>query len=246
MARKVIIFGATGSTGRCLAHAGVVRGLQVTAFVRDPAKLAAIFPNEFLSKIRVVRGDALDEQAVADAMAGQEAAVNAAQHPTDPEIFQTICRNIVGQAELRLAPPRRLWLFGGLPGLDVPHTKRMGATLPGMPMMLRSHKINFDFLKESSLDWSFMCPGPMTFDPGWRFGDRLRITTETMPYDPPTWTRWLPSLAHPFIMLRRLPTVTVSYQDVADLVMDNLDPSGPFSRRRVGAAPPKNLTNRDV
>jgi putative NADH-flavin reductase len=235
---KVIVFGATGNTGRCLTRAGVALGHDVTIFVRDISKLKLIFDEDLLSRVRICEGDALDEWAVAQAMTGQNAAVNAAQHRTNPEVFMAICLNIVTQAEHRLLAPRRLWLFGGLPGLDVPHTKIIGSDLPGLPPILRSHKANYELLKKSSLDWSFMCPGPMTFDPDRNFGERLRITTEVMPYRVGSWTGHLPRLAHPFIMMRHLNEVTVSYDDVANLVMSNLAPNGPFSKKRVGVGAP--------
>ncbi len=218
---------------------GLRYGHQVSAFVRDRAKLNDIFAPEILEMIRICEGDALDEDAVGQAMEGQEACVNVAQHPADPAIFEAICQNIISQAEVKLDLPRRLWLFGGLPGLDVPHTKTMGADLPGMSPILRSHKVNFERLRASGLNWSFMCPGPMTFAPERRFGDQLRVTTEEMPYTVGAWTRWLPRLAHSLIMLRHLPEVTVSYEDVADLVIAHLEPEGPYSFKRVGVAAPK-------
>ncbi len=239
MSTKVVIFGATGSTGRCLVVAGLRQGHEVTAFVRDIGKLRTIFNEDTLSRIRVCEGDALDEWAVGRAMSGQNAAVNAAQHPTVPDIFERICRNIIQQAERTLETPRRLWLFGGLPGLDVPHTKTMGCDLPGMSPILRSHKVNYERLKASTLDWSFMCPGPMTFEPERYFGERLRVTTEVMPYSVGSWTKWLPKLFHSFIMFRHLNEATVAYEDVAELVMANLEPNGPYSRRRVGVGAPE-------
>jgi len=239
MSTKVVIFGAAGSTGRCLVVAGLRQGHEVTAFVRDIGKLRIIFNEAVLSRIRVCEGDALDEWAVGWAMSGQNAAVNAAAHLTVPDIFEGICRNIVRQAERNLEPPRRLWLFGGLPGLDVPHTKTIGSDLPGMSPILRSHKANYERLKASTLDWSFMCPGPMTFEPERYFGARLRVTTEVMPYSIAPWTKWLPRLFHPFIMLRHLNEASASYEDVAELVMDNLEANGPYSYRRVGVGPPQ-------
>lgn len=235
---KVIVFGATGNTGRCLVRAGVSHGHEVTAFVRDIAKLRAVFDDDLISRMRVCEGDALDEWVVGRAIVGHNAVVNAAQHPSVPEVFESICRNIVTQAEKQLLQPRRLWLFGGLPGLDVPHTTTIGASLPGMAPILRSHRVNYELLKQSTLDWSFICPGPMTFAPERVFGDRLRVVTEVMPYKISAWTRWLPKVVHPFIVLRHLDEVTVSYEDVAELVMSNLAPNGPYSQKRVGVGAP--------
>lgn len=39
---KLLVFGATGGTGRELVEQALAHGYEVTAFVRDPAKLGDI------------------------------------------------------------------------------------------------------------------------------------------------------------------------------------------------------------
>lgn len=233
---NVIVFGAGGNTGRCLVRAGVHLGHRVTAFVRNEDQLHLAVGERLFVRLRVIVGDALDPHAVGEAITGHDAVVNAAQHPSDPEIFEAICRTVAGEAQEHLPAPGRLWQFGGLPGLDVPHTKIIGSDLPGMRPILRSHKANYELLKKSNLDWSFICPGPMFFSGDPRPAAALRITTEVMPYEIAAWTRRLPRLAHPFIMLRRLERMVVSYEDAAHLVMSNLAPNSPYSKKRVALA----------
>ena len=67
---KVVVFGATGRTGRLLVEGALARGHDVTAFVRAPDKLGAL-----RDRVRVVQGDVLDGGAVSDAVDGQEAAL---------------------------------------------------------------------------------------------------------------------------------------------------------------------------
>lgn len=74
---KVIIFGATGKAGRCLVEAAINCNYQVTAFVRSKAKLLAIL-GEKATNIKIIEGNALDENAVAKAIQGHHALVNAA------------------------------------------------------------------------------------------------------------------------------------------------------------------------
>ncbi len=64
---KVIVFGATGPTGRRAVDEALARGHEVTAFVRDPSKL----PTKH-ERLRVVQGDALDPASVEHALPGQE------------------------------------------------------------------------------------------------------------------------------------------------------------------------------
>jgi putative NADH-flavin reductase len=67
---KVVIFGATGRTGRLLVEGALGRGHAVTALVRAPDRLGAL-----RDSVHVVQGDVLDGGAVSDAVDGQEAAL---------------------------------------------------------------------------------------------------------------------------------------------------------------------------
>lgn len=69
--KKVIVFGATGNTGLCCTQAALKLEYEVTAFVRDPARL----PEELSSKVTVKTGDVLDSKAVDEAVQGQDAVV---------------------------------------------------------------------------------------------------------------------------------------------------------------------------
>lgn len=68
---KLLVFGATGGTGRALLDQGLAQGHEVTAFVRNPAALA---PRAGLT---IVQGDVTDAAAVSRAVAGQEAVLSA-------------------------------------------------------------------------------------------------------------------------------------------------------------------------
>lgn len=67
--------GATGGTGRELVARALERGYEVTAFVRDPSKLAIEHP-----RLRLAVGDVLDYPAVEAALRGQQAVVSALGH----------------------------------------------------------------------------------------------------------------------------------------------------------------------
>ncbi len=69
---KIVIFGATGGTGRELVGQGLALGHEVSAFARRPEKLGAL-----VGRVRVIRGDALDPAAVGSVVAGQEAVLSA-------------------------------------------------------------------------------------------------------------------------------------------------------------------------
>jgi len=72
---RVLIVGATGGTGRRLLAQALERGLEVTALVRNPAKLPLSHP-----RLRVIQGDVLDPDAVDKAARGQDAVLSALGH----------------------------------------------------------------------------------------------------------------------------------------------------------------------
>lgn len=68
---KIVIFGATGMTGLCVVDAGLKRGLNIRALVRDPSKV----PQELDGKIEVIKGDVTNEDDVKRAVEGQDAVI---------------------------------------------------------------------------------------------------------------------------------------------------------------------------
>lgn len=69
---KMIVFGATGPTGREVVKQGLELGRDVTAFVRDPSALDLEDTH-----LLVVKGDVMDPDTVIPALAGQDAVVSA-------------------------------------------------------------------------------------------------------------------------------------------------------------------------
>jgi putative NADH-flavin reductase len=233
--KKIIIFGATGNVGRALVQAGLRHRYQISVFVRNEAKLRDIFGGVVPVEIGLYVGDALDPAAVADAIHGHEGLVTAVGG-NDSRIFHRTCKNIVTGAEKQLIQARRIWVMGGLPGLDVPHTNIMGTDLPFMPSLFRTHRLNYDILKKTDLDWSFVCPGPMFFSGQPGNADELRVTIDEMPYSVAPWTQFLPRIAHPFIMMAHLNGIAIPYEDLADFIMVNFTANNPYSKKRIGLA----------
>jgi len=71
-AMNVIIFGATGGTGRALVEQALQHGHAVTAFARNPAKISATHQN-----LRIAKGNILDYDTVKAALHNQDAALSA-------------------------------------------------------------------------------------------------------------------------------------------------------------------------
>lgn len=69
---KLVIFGATGGTGRALVEQALKQGHVVTAFARNPAKVLSASGN-----LKVVKGDILNFESVETAIEGQDAVLSA-------------------------------------------------------------------------------------------------------------------------------------------------------------------------
>ena len=69
---NILIFGATGGSGRALVAQALEQGHLVTAFARDPAKVRTTHQN-----LRIAQGNILDYDSVKAALQNQDAALSA-------------------------------------------------------------------------------------------------------------------------------------------------------------------------
>jgi uncharacterized protein YbjT (DUF2867 family) len=67
---NIVVFGATGSTGRLVVEAALSAGHLVTAFVREPKRMSLTHPH-----LRIVKGDVMDPVSVAPAVQGSDAII---------------------------------------------------------------------------------------------------------------------------------------------------------------------------
>jgi putative NADH-flavin reductase len=75
---RITIFGATGGTGTCLAEQALAAGHEVTAVVRDPARLTVRPPKPPADvRLRVITANPLDPAAIIPAVAGADAVLTA-------------------------------------------------------------------------------------------------------------------------------------------------------------------------
>lgn len=78
---KLLIFGATGGTGKKLIEQALAQGHQVTAFVRNANKLRLID-----SSLTIVEGELFDYQQIRKAMEGQDAVISTLGNKTSAAI----------------------------------------------------------------------------------------------------------------------------------------------------------------
>lgn len=164
---QVVVFGATGGTGRELVKQALGHGHSVRAFVRDPERLKVIH-----HRLEVVTGDALDAKAVAAAVEGQDAVLSAlGTNERKPNtILSDAIRNLLAAMEAH--GPRRL-LF--VSSLGVGETKgQLGpiynyVLLPTLLKHIFADKETAESLiRDSALEWTIARPGRLTN--GWLTG----------------------------------------------------------------------------
>ena len=245
---RLFLLGATGNSGRRILRFALERGHQVTAFVRNQNKLVEIFEGTLPHSLHVIVGDIDDSAKLAGAMTGHDVVINAAGYVTEGATFTRLVQTAIDAASAALGEGGRFWQFGGAAVLDIPGAGMKGVDLPMVPKVYEAHRTNLIALERSRLDWSMLCPGPMIEAPDGKPTPGLRVSADQWPMARPAYTRLMPQVTLALAFKQAVPELTVSYEDAATIILDNLAKNGPFSRRRVGLALPAGMRNvkRDV
>lgn len=233
---KILILGATGSLGRHVTQQAVSANHEVSALVRTPSRL----PAELREKVAVHQAD-LAKTPVSDLSTlfrNHEVVISTAGLVTEGQIFVDLMDRIVTGLE-SLPPQDRpvCWFMAGAALLDLDDRGRRGVDLPRVGSTYWPHRANFDRIRQTTLDWRILCPGPMVEQPPLGLA-QMRVSLDRLPVQVPSFTRSLPgALVLPFFV-QRVPEMIVSYADAAALMLANLTPNGEMSRHRVGLALP--------
>jgi uncharacterized protein YbjT (DUF2867 family) len=165
--RRIMVFGATGKTGTQIVRQALEAGHNVTAFVRNPTRLAISDP-----KLRVVTGDVLDAASVERGFAGGCDAVISALGVFHREPRTELSR---GTANVICAMQqhgiRRLVVVSSLGAGD---SKGQGSLLARvLQSFLLKHVLADKDRQEaeimaSGLDWTILRPPQLTDEPGIR------------------------------------------------------------------------------
>jgi putative NADH-flavin reductase len=236
---RLIILGATGSLGRHVLRQSLAAGHEVTVFVRTPSKL----PPETRERVAVHTGD-LSAPVPLDLIRGQEALVNCAGHVADGDAFVGLVdRLVTGVDSLPAADQPVCWFLAGAALLDIGSSGRRGVELPKLKSTYWPHRVNFERLNRSRLDWRLLCPGPMVDEPAIGL-DRLRISVDTLPVQVPAYALAFPGPLFLPVFASLVPQMIVPYADAAALILANLDRGNAVSRHRVGLALPVGMRGR--
>ncbi len=145
---KIAIIGATGRAGSQLLEEALRRGHTVTALARNTGTLAA------RPGVTVKQVDALDANALQQAVSGNDVVISAAHFATLP------ASAVIGP--VKNAGVKRLLVVGGAGSLLLPDGSRV-IDSPGFPAEYKAEaSAGAEFLdalrQEKELDWTFLSP----------------------------------------------------------------------------------------
>jgi hypothetical protein len=135
------------------------------------------------------------------------------------------------------------WFLAGAALLDIDASGRRGVHLPKLKSTYWPHRINFERLGRSQLDWRLLCPGPMVEAPALG-AERLRTSLDRLPVEVPAFARALPGALLLPVFASLIPQMIVPYADAAALMLANHHRGGAMARRRVGLALPAGMRGR--
>ncbi|PJN55175.1 hypothetical protein PAEVO_18960 [Paenibacillus sp. GM2FR] len=239
---KIIVFGATGNTGKRVLVQGIKMGHEMTAYVRNAEKLYDQLGKHSAKHVKVIVDDMMDPVSIGEALAHQNAAIIAAGHAGQGEEFVRIVDTIISQCELEPSFSGRVWMMGGAGLLDIPYTDLIGNHLPGFPPEYKNHNRNYERLQQTGLDWSVMCPGTMMDSSEHSEPVHLHVTTETLPVPIPEAIKEYSEADIAGHLFNRFQELNVTYDDVARCMLDHIELGGAFKRKRVGLAYQNNIT----
>ncbi|HTQ73027.1 MAG TPA: SDR family oxidoreductase [Burkholderiales bacterium] len=173
---NILVFGATGPTGRQLIKQALTRGHRVTAFARRPEALLD-------QRLHVVTGDVLrDEAKIDEAMHGQDAVVSALGRRASFSSDRLISRAMKSiAAAMQRAGVRRIVLMSAF---GVGESARDAPLVPRIMYCVLLRDIFADKLaaeeqlRSTGLDWMIVYPVLLTDGPltgRYRVGERLEL-----------------------------------------------------------------------
>ena len=159
---KLIIFGATGGTGRQCVDQALAQGHQVTAFVRQPAALAVQHPD-----LTIIQGDITDQDAVQRAIPGHDVVISALGTRGGPAVLPEGTRNIL-EAMASHGVRRSLWVSSFGAGDSLQQMGWLSQTLIVKGLLrqaIQEKNAQEQIILASGGDWIIARPGGLTDGP---------------------------------------------------------------------------------
>ena len=158
---KILIFGASGATGKELVNQALTYGHSVTAFVRDPSKL-----NIKNNTLRVFQGDVKDYMAVENAIKGHDAVISAlgVSKPLkkDPVVIEGVRNILLAMEKLNVARFVYLSFLAVGPGRKDAGFLIRNVISRIVHNEIEDHQEKEAIIKASKLEWTIIHPPKLT------------------------------------------------------------------------------------
>ncbi|WP_326807762.1 NAD(P)H-binding protein [Streptomyces sp. NBC_01186] len=165
---RLTVFGATGGAGREVVRQAVEAGHEVTAVVRDPARLPV--RNDLL---RVVTADVRDDEALRPLVAGADAGLSALGSPTNKGVGIASAGTRAILRALQKAGVERYLAVSAAPVGEQPEEESPLFRVVGTPLVRRVFKAVYadlalmeEEIRGSGLKWTLLRPPQLTDKPG--------------------------------------------------------------------------------
>jgi putative NADH-flavin reductase len=173
---KLLVFGASGKTGREVVRQALARGYTVTAFVRETARLPLAHGN-----LRLIAGEITNRAAIARAVAGHTAVISAlgVGRPLKHDAMVIDGIRAIARAAEQASVERLVYLsfIGVHESRDAAGfvLKRLAATL--LRHEVADHEVKEAAIVESFVDWTIVRPPKLTngrLTAAYRVGEDIR------------------------------------------------------------------------
>jgi uncharacterized protein YbjT (DUF2867 family) len=173
---RLLVFGASGKTGREVVRQALARGFIVTAFVRDTARLQLAHGN-----LRLVKGELSDPKAIAKAIAGHTGVISTLGVGTplthDPVVIDGI--RTIARASEHASVERLVYMsfIGVHDSRDAAGflLKRLAATV--LRQEVADHELKEAAVSDCFVDWTIVRPPKLTngrLTAAYRVGEDIR------------------------------------------------------------------------
>jgi putative NADH-flavin reductase len=172
---KIIVFGASGRTGRELVKQGLDLGHEVTAFVRNPAKLNIAHKN-----LNVIQGDVINYRDVDNAVKRNDAVISALGASSPFRYDQSIVDGLVNIIQALHANNISRLIYMSFVGVKQSRNQAGFVIKYIAPKLLATeiagHEAREHLIRKSELNWTIVRPPTLTNGKGiglYRAGEKL-------------------------------------------------------------------------
>jgi uncharacterized protein YbjT (DUF2867 family) len=157
---KITVIGATGGVGRAVVERALRAGDEVTAYVRDPAKLG-----DLGGRVRAVAGELTDRAALSEAIAGADAVVSAVGSSPSRLLLDVPAqgmRNVLEVMQER-GVRRLVALSGGAVSVSGEHKPLSGRITSWLVRLMARNVVEakqreYEVISASDTDWTVVRP----------------------------------------------------------------------------------------